>query len=85
MRSFEIPAIGACMLTEDTEEHRAIFGADEENVVYFRSKEEMVDRLRWLLEHDAERVRLAGAAHRLIAGGKNTYRDRLETMLNRAG
>ena len=28
MRSFEIPAIGACMLVEDTEEHREIFGPD---------------------------------------------------------
>jgi hypothetical protein len=85
MRSFEIPAIGACMLTEDTEEHRAIFGADGENVVYFRNTDEMVERLRWLVEHDTERVRLAAAAHRLIVGGKNTYRDRLETMLTLAG
>jgi hypothetical protein len=28
MRSFEIAAIGGCMLVEDTEEHRAIFGGD---------------------------------------------------------
>ena len=84
MRSFEIPAIGACMLTEDTAEHREIFGADGENVVYFRTIAEMVDRLRWLLAHDAERARLADAAHRLIVNGKHTYRDRLETMLARA-
>jgi hypothetical protein len=85
MRTFEIPAIGACMLTEDTEEHRAIFGTDGENVVYFRTAEQMVDRLRWLLNHDSERERLAAAAHRLIAGGKNTYRDRLATLLTTAG
>ena len=81
MRSFEIPAIGTCMLTEYTEEHAAIFGEDGKNVVYFRTLEGMVSRLRWLLEHDDERQRLAGAAHQLIVGGKNTYRDRLETML----
>jgi spore maturation protein CgeB len=83
MRSYEIPAIGACMLTEDTAEHREIFGADGENVVYFRTIDEMVDRLRWLLAHDDERARLAQAAHGLIVNGKHTYRDRLETMLAR--
>jgi hypothetical protein len=41
----------------------------------------MVGRLRWLLDHDAERARLADAAHRLIVNGKHTYRDRLEMML----
>jgi spore maturation protein CgeB len=82
MRSFEIPAVGTCMLTEDTEEHRQIFGPDGQHVVYFRSLDEMVGRLRWLLDRPEERARLAAAAHRLIAvDGKNTYRDRLETML----
>jgi hypothetical protein len=81
MRSFEIPAIGACMLTEDTAEHREIFGPDGENVLYFNTIDQMVDRLRWLLAHDSERVRLAEAAHRLIVSGKHTYRDRLEAML----
>ncbi len=86
MRTFEVPAIGACMLTEDTPEHREIFGPDGENVVYFQTIPLMLDRLRWLLDHDEERQRLADAAHRLIAvEGKNTYRDRLTTMLSAAG
>jgi hypothetical protein len=84
MRSFEVPAIGACMLVEDTAEHRELFGGESEAVVYFDSIEEMLDKLRWLLQHDAERKRLAQAAHRLIRGGKHTYKDRLETMLARA-
>src|SRR5262245_36280764 len=36
MRSFEIAAVGSCMLAQDTDEHREIFGADGEAVVYFR-------------------------------------------------
>jgi hypothetical protein len=44
----------------------------------------MVEKLRWLLAHDADRKRLANAAYRLItAEKKNTYRDRLEVMLER--
>ncbi len=81
MRSFEIPAMGGCMLTEDTPEHREIFGAEGEAVVYFRTIDEMIAKLRWLLDHPDERQRLATAAHRLITGGQHTYRDRLMTML----
>lgn len=81
MRSFEIPAIGACMLVEDTEEHRDIFGPDGEAVVYFRSIPEMIDKSRWLLDRPAERQRLAAAAHARIIAGHNTYKDRLAAML----
>jgi spore maturation protein CgeB len=81
MRSFEVPAVGACMLVEDTPEHREIFGSDKEAVVYFCTVDEMIDKLRWLLAHDHERLRLAQASHRLIVSGRHTYKDRLATML----
>jgi spore maturation protein CgeB len=81
MRSFEIPAMGGCMLTEDTEEHREIFGPEGGAVMYFRTAEEMVHKARWLLDHPDERRRLAAAAHRLIVTGRHTYKDRLATML----
>jgi spore maturation protein CgeB len=83
MRSFELPAMGVCMLTEDTVEHREIFGEDGKAVAFFRTREEMVEKLRWLLAHDEERRRLKDAAYRLITKGHHTYRDRLEAMLER--
>lgn len=83
MRTFEVPAIGACMLTEDTSEHREIFGREGEAVVYFRGIDEMLEKMRWLLVNDQERKRLATAAHNLIVNGRNTYKDRLITMLER--
>jgi hypothetical protein len=83
MRSFEVPAMGGCMLTEETEEHREIFGEEGRAVVYFNSIPQMVEKARWLLTHAGERKRLATAAHTLITGGKNTYADRLETILRR--
>lgn len=82
MRSFEIPAIGACMLAEDTAEHREIFGPHGETVVYFRSISEMIEKARWLLDRPAERQRLAAAAHARIVHGRHTYQDRLAEMLS---
>ncbi len=81
MRSFELPAMGACLLAEDTEEHREIFGDDGEAVAFFQTREDMVEKLRWLLAHEDVRRRLREVAHRIITTGRNTYRDRLEAML----
>jgi spore maturation protein CgeB len=83
MRSMEIPAVGACMLADDTAEHRALFGPDGVAVAYFRGVEDMATKLRWLLEHSDERCRLAAAALRLVVGGPHTYDDRLQDMLAR--
>lgn len=81
MRSLEIGAIGACMLAEDTAEHRELFGEEGEAVRYFRGPHEMVEKLRWLLAHADERWRLAAAVRSLIVSGAHTYRARLATML----
>jgi hypothetical protein len=81
MRTFEAPTMGACLLAEHTAEHEEILGPDGEAVVYFRTIPEMVDRLRWLLAHDAERSRLAERGRRRIVEGANTYQDRLRVLL----
>ena len=81
MRTFEIPAMSGCMLAEDTEEHREIFGTEGEAVLYFRDIGEMLEKTRWLVDHPQERRRLAVAAHDLITRGGHTYGDRLLQML----
>jgi spore maturation protein CgeB len=80
MRSFEIPAIGACMVAEETAEHRRIFGEDGAAVRYFRSAAELVAVVKELLQSRDERARLRLAARDLITGGPNTYADRLRTL-----
>jgi spore maturation protein CgeB len=82
MRTFEVPAVGTCMLTEDTSEHREIFGQEGEAVVYFRNLTEMVQKTRWLLDNEEQRQILARNAHLLITQGQHTYQDRLNTMLS---
>ena len=81
MRSFEIPAIGGCMLAEDTQIHRELFGPEAEAVCYFKTPAEMLQQTQILLRDDALRARLAQKSHRLIASGSHTYADRLRTIL----
>src|SRR5262249_52481194 len=81
MRSFEIAAAGGCMLAQDTDEHREIFGPEGEAVVYFRDAKEAAQRARVLVCDSSERKRLAEGLHRCIIGGLHTYADRLATML----
>lgn len=81
MRTFEAAAGRACLLVEDTAEHRDIFGPDGECVTYFDNSDTMVARARALLADEPTRSRLAEAAYRRVVDGKNTYADRLRTML----
>lgn len=85
MRSFEIAAIGGCMLAEDTAEHREIFGPDGECVAYFRGPADAAARALSLLADDATRARLAASLRARNERGGHTYRDRLRSMLSAAG
>ena len=81
MRTFEIPAIGACMVVEDTEEHREIFGHDGSAVRYFTKPAYLVGIVVELLADPASRATLARNASSLIRSGANTYGARLKTMV----
>ena len=70
------------MVTEDTVEHRQIFGEDSECVIYFKSPSEMVEKTKFLLQDQALRRKLRDAAHVHIVTGGHTYADRLRMMLN---
>ena len=81
MRSWEIGAIGGCMIAEDTPGHRAIFGPDGERVRYFRTPEEAAGWSNLLIADPVERDRLARSLRNRIVHGAHTYRNRLKTML----
>lgn len=81
MRSYELPAMGACILAEDTDDHRRLFGDDGVAVLYFRSASEMLGRLTTLLADEALRARLGTAARAAVTSRPNTYADRLAVML----
>lgn len=81
MRTFEAPAMCACMATEDTAEHRALLGEDRANTLYFSGEGDLVEKVRYFLARPGERTRLAQAAHGRITSAPNTYADRLQAML----
>jgi spore maturation protein CgeB len=69
------------MVTEDTVEHRRIFGEDGERVIYFKTPSEMVKKTEFLLQDSAPRRKLRAAVHLHIVKGGHAYADRLRTML----
>jgi spore maturation protein CgeB len=81
MRSYELPAMGACMVAEDTMEHREIYGEEGVCVCYFKTAPQMVDKVKALLLHPSNRERLGGAARQNLVSRRNTYADRLQTIL----
>ncbi len=82
-RSVEIPACGGFMLTERTEEHRALFEEDRE-AVYFGDNQEMLDKIRYYLVRPEACKRIAAAGRQRCLTSGYSYHERITTMLERA-
>jgi hypothetical protein len=81
MRSFEVPALGGCFLAEDTDDHRTLFGPDDDAVLYFATPDQAAAQAARLMADASLRQRLVRRAHSLVTGGGHTYRDRLTTLI----
>jgi spore maturation protein CgeB len=65
MRTLEIPAAGAMLLAERTDEHREIFIEDKE-AVFFSSKDELREKLIFYLKNEKSRIRIAKAGREKV-------------------
>jgi spore maturation protein CgeB len=81
-RSFEIPACGGFMLAERTAEHQEYFAEDRE-AVYFDTFDELMDKIRYYLRHDAARTRIAADGYRRCLHSGYRYVDRARELLGR--
>ena len=84
MRTFELAAMGACCLMEQTQDHRKLFGPEAESVLYFSSSESLVEKCRLLCADETLRTRLRFKVRKKVELG-HSYRDRLLSMLRATG
>ena len=81
MRTYEVAAMGAPCLAEDTSEHREILGEEGKSVMYFSSAKELLAKSRWLVNNSQEGAKLGRELRLRICSGQNTYADRLKTII----
>ena len=60
MRMFEVTGVGSCLLTDNKKNMSDLFDTDKEVVVY-ENEEDCVAKVKWLLDHEDERKRIASA------------------------
>jgi spore maturation protein CgeB len=80
MRSIELPAIGAFMLAERTEEHQEIF-VEGVHCEYWASVDELTEKMRWYARHPTRARAIAVQGHSLITAGGFTYGERAREVL----
>jgi hypothetical protein len=78
MRLFEATGVGTCLLTDWKANQSELFEPDAEMVSY-RSSEECIEKVRYLLDHDDERRRIALAGQRRTLKS-HTFAERAEQL-----
>jgi spore maturation protein CgeB len=79
-RSIEIPACGGFLLAEYSDEHVRLFEEGRE-AVFFRSRDDLLDKVRYFLEHEDERRAIASAGLKRCLSSGYSHRDRVGFML----
>lgn len=79
-RCFEVPVTKTLMVSEYTEDMDAMY-PDGECAVYFRTKEELVEKCTWLLKNPSEIERMANNAYRKLMEMGGSEVDRAKEVI----
>jgi len=79
MRLYETTGVGTLLLTDWKQNLGDLFEPEKEVAVY-RTPEECVDRIRYYLDHESERARIAQAGQARTLRD-HTYRQRMEQLV----
>ena len=63
MRLFEVTGMGSCLLTDNKRNMSDLFDVEKEVVVY-DSPEDCINKIKWLLDNEEERIRIARAGQK---------------------
>ena len=80
-RNFEVPACGRFLLTGEVEHLEEYYSPGKE-VVCYSDTDDMIDKIKYYLEHDKEREEIASAGYRRTIAD-HTYEKRFREMLGK--
>jgi spore maturation protein CgeB len=83
MRTYEVPAMGGCLLPEDTEDQRILFSGSP-SAVFFSGEGDVSSAVRRLLSDPARRQEFRNYQNSRIISGDNSYSSRLLEMIDAA-
>lgn len=79
-RCFEIPAIQGFMLAEYTEDLASLFSEDNQ-VAFFRNKEELLSKIKFFLENESKRQIIAENGFKAVYAGKHDNTSRAQEVI----
>lgn len=79
-RSMEIPACGAFMLAERTDDHQRLFVEGKE-AAFFDTRDELESKVRYYLAHPEECRQIGAAGRKRCLNSGYSFHDRLPVML----
>ncbi len=80
-RCFEIPACGRLLMCERTDDLKKMFIEGEE-AVFFSSREELVEKALWLMEHPGEIERIAEAGRKRVWADGHDVTSRARQLMD---